>query len=61
MQKVYDKGQVCVVEIMGRHAGWLAAASKLASYKGLGPDLIYLPEVPFVLINLKGCKESYGC
>ncbi|MGI6593818.1 MAG: 6-phosphofructokinase [Christensenellales bacterium] len=51
--KVYDKGQVCVVEIMGRHAGWLAAASKLASYKGLGPDLIYLPEVPFCLDKFK--------
>lgn len=45
--KVYDKGQITVVEIMGRNAGWLTAASKLASYKGLGPDLIYLPELPF--------------
>jgi len=44
---VYDKGQVTVVEIMGRNAGWLTAASALASYKGLGPDLIYLPELPF--------------
>lgn len=51
--KVYDKGQVCVVEIMGRHAGWLTAASKLASYKGLGPDLIYLPESPFCLNKFK--------
>jgi len=45
--KVYDKGQVAVVEIMGRNAGWLTAAAALASYKGLGPDLIYLPELPF--------------
>jgi 6-phosphofructokinase len=44
---VYDKGQVTVVEIMGRNAGWLTAAAALASYKGLGPDLIYLPESPF--------------
>ncbi|HHX49435.1 MAG TPA: 6-phosphofructokinase [Clostridiales bacterium] len=51
--KVYDKPQVCVVEIMGRHAGWLTAASKLADYKGLGPDLIYLPEVPFCIDKFK--------
>lgn len=45
--KVYDKGQITVVEVMGRNAGWLTAASALASYKGLGPDLIYLPEFFF--------------
>ena len=44
---VYDKGQITIVEIMGRNAGWLTAASSLAYYKGLGPDLIYLPEIPF--------------
>ncbi len=45
--KVYDTPMVCVIECMGRHAGWLTAASKLASVGGLGPDLIYLPEVDF--------------
>ena len=45
--RVYDTGLVAVVEIMGRHAGWLTAASALASVKGAGPDLIYLPEVDF--------------
>lgn len=44
---VYNKGQITIVEIMGRNAGWLTAASMLASSKGLGPDLIYLPEKPF--------------
>lgn len=44
---VYDKGQITIVEIMGRNAGWLTAASMLATYKGLGPDLIYLPEKAF--------------
>lgn len=39
---------VCVVETMGRNAGWLTAASALArSGSGDGPDLIYLPERPF--------------
>ena len=45
--RVYDKGMITVVEIMGRNAGWLTAAASLASYKGCGPDLIYLPEVAF--------------
>ncbi len=44
---VYDKGQITIVEIMGRNAGWLTAASMLATYKGLGPDLVYLPEKAF--------------
>lgn len=45
--KVYDKGMITIVECMGRHAGWLTAASVLASETGDGPDLIYLPEVDF--------------
>jgi 6-phosphofructokinase 1 len=45
--RVYDKGTISILEIMGRNAGWLTAASALASYKGTGPDLIYLPEVAF--------------
>ncbi len=45
--KVYNFGQVCIMEIMGRNAGWLTAAASLANSKGLGADLIYLPEMPF--------------
>ena len=44
---VYDTPMITVVEIMGRNAGWLTAAASLASYKGSGPDLIYLPEEVF--------------
>lgn len=44
---VYDTGMVTVIEIMGRHAGWLAGSSALATWAGHGPDLIYLPEVDF--------------
>ncbi|MDD4840260.1 MAG: 6-phosphofructokinase [Clostridia bacterium] len=47
--KVYDTGMVAVIEIMGRNAGWLTAAAALAGVKGLGADLIYLPETPFEL------------
>ena len=45
--RVYDTGMVCVVEIMGRHAGWLAGAAGLATAMGAGPDLVYLPETDF--------------
>jgi 6-phosphofructokinase 1 len=44
---VYDYGTVTIVEIMGRHAGWLTGAAALASHFGAGPDLIYLPETVF--------------
>ncbi len=44
---VYDTGMIVLVEVMGRNAGWLTAASSLATLKGYGPDLIYLPEQPF--------------
>lgn len=45
---VYEKKSVTIVEIMGRHAGWLTAAGALARrYTGDNPLLIYLPETPF--------------
>ena len=44
---VYDKGMITIIECMGRHAGWLTAAAKLACASGDGPDLIYLPEMAF--------------
>lgn len=44
---VYDTGMVTIVEVMGRNAGWLTAAASLATLKGYGPDLIYLPEQTF--------------
>ncbi len=58
---VYDTGLVCVIEVMGRNAGWLTAAAALANYKNLGADLIYLPEVPFdvdkFISDVKGVCE----
>ncbi len=45
--KVYDTPMVCIIEAMGRNAGWLTASAALANAKGLGADLIYLPEVDF--------------
>lgn len=45
---IYPVKSVTIVEIMGRDAGWLTAASALArnSYSN-APDLIYLPETDF--------------
>lgn len=43
-----EKPTVCIVEIMGRHAGWLTAAAALSRGDDCtGPDAIYLPEVTF--------------
>ena len=44
---VYGKGQITIVEIMGRNAGWLTGAAGLAKYFGSGPDMVFLPEVDF--------------
>lgn len=47
-----SKGQVTIVEIMGRNAGWLTGAAALAKGEDCaGPDLIYLPELPFDIDN----------
>ncbi|MBR6558320.1 MAG: 6-phosphofructokinase [Clostridia bacterium] len=47
---VYDTDAVTVVEIMGRHAGWLAASSVVLRENGdTMPHLIYLPECSFSL------------
>jgi len=46
------KPTVAVVEIMGRHAGWLTAAAALAKDDSCpGVDAIYLPEVSFDIDN----------
>ncbi|MBR5792098.1 MAG: 6-phosphofructokinase [Ruminiclostridium sp.] len=62
--RVYDTGTVVIVEIMGRHAGWLAGAAGLASWAGSGPDLVYLPEVDFdmdkFLADVKRIYEANG-
>lgn len=42
---IYDLESVTIVEIMGRHAGWLAASSLLANHK-MDKDLVNLVYVP---------------
>jgi len=45
---IYDSHSVTIVEIMGRHAGWLTGACALArKHVGDNPLFVYLPEVSF--------------
>ena len=45
---VYSIDSVTIIEIMGRHAGWLTASSCLLKVNGeIAPHLIYLPESKF--------------
>lgn len=44
----YNTDIVTIIEVMGRNAGWLTGATALAKGEDSpGPDLIYLPEIPF--------------
>ncbi len=57
--------KVFVLEVMGRHAGWLAAAGGLAGAgKSDAPHVILFPEITFdrdaFLARVKSCVESYG-
>jgi len=59
--RVYDTGMITILEVMGRNAGWLTAATALASKYGSGPDLIYLPEIPFDMEKfISETKEIYA-
>ena len=52
---VYTVPAVTIVEIMGRDAGWLTAASALGRSAGMQePDLIYLPERVFSMEQFLG-------
>jgi len=58
-------GPIKLMEIMGRHAGWLTAAAALARDEhGDPPHLIYVPEAPVTLDQVVGdvraCYERYG-
>lgn len=45
---VYDYPTITIMEIMGRNAGWLTAATALSKGEDCeGVDMIFLPEVPF--------------
>lgn len=51
---VYDQQNVTILEIMGRNAGWLTGASALAEGEDCeGPDMIYMPELSFDVVNFR--------
>lgn len=57
--------KVFVMEVMGRHAGWIAASSGLACEKeGDAPHIILFPEIPFdqkqFLKRVKKCVKHFG-
>ena len=57
--------KVFILEVMGRHAGWIAASGGLAGEKpGEAPHIILFPEIPFdqarFLARVKECVEEYG-
>lgn len=57
--------KVFILEVMGRHAGWIAAASGLAgNLPEDPPHIILLPEVPFdserFLNKVAECVNTYG-
>ncbi|HHF7347715.1 TPA: 6-phosphofructokinase [Legionella feeleii] len=57
--------KVFILEVMGRHAGWIAAASGLAGQNAQEPPhIILFPEVPFVqqafLKKVDDCVKKYG-
>ncbi len=57
--------KVFVLEVMGRHAGWIAAAGGLAGRKAHEPPhIILFPEIPFdrqrFLEKVKQCVTDYG-
>jgi 6-phosphofructokinase len=57
--------KVFVMEVMGRHAGWIAAAGGLAAQKaGHAPHIILFPEITFdearFIERTRQCVEQYG-
>lgn len=60
---VYAEKSITIIEIMGRNAGWLTAASALArSENSTAPHLIYLPERPVsrekIIEDIRNCPEN---
>ncbi|MEX1196774.1 MAG: 6-phosphofructokinase [Pseudohongiellaceae bacterium] len=57
--------KVFVMEVMGRHAGWIAGAAGLAArHEGEAPHVILFPEIPFeqqrFLDRVRQCVERFG-
>ena len=59
------QGRVFILETMGRHVGWLAAAGSLAALPDEAPPLLLLPEVAydearlFAAVQLQVARQGY--
>src|SRR5262249_47318417 len=61
-----QEGSCCVIEVMGRHAGWIAAGTALARRTALdAPHIILTPEIPFdeeaFLARVKQVIDTQRC
>ncbi len=61
----HSSTKVFILEVMGRHAGWIVGASGLAAAKKEHPPhIILFPEIPFAkehfLARVKECVKRYG-
>ena len=61
-----EEGSCCIIEVMGRHAGWVAAGTVLAKRAAHeAPHIILTPEILFdearFLARVKECIEIYRC
>jgi ATP-dependent phosphofructokinase / diphosphate-dependent phosphofructokinase len=57
--------KVFILEVMGRHAGWITAATGLASRKAAeGPHILLFPEIPWnedaFLLRVEQAVKQYG-
>ncbi len=61
-EAMYTHDTSCVMEVMGRNAGWIAAATGVAHRTAEdAPHLVYLPEVPFTMERfVADCKKVYA-
>src|SRR5262245_49734554 len=61
-----DGGSCCLIEVMGRSAGWIAAGTVLAKRSAAeAPHIILVPEIPFneeaFLAKVKETTERFSC
>ena len=61
-EALYTHDTACVMEVMGRNAGWIAAAMGAAHRCAEdAPHLVYLPEIPFTIEKFAAdCKKVYA-
>ena len=64
-EALYTTNTCTIIETMGRHAGWIAAATGLARHDPQdAPHLVYVPEIPFTferfVADVRACLDEFG-